>query len=262
MTDYNTDKLILEIDGHTAVITFNNAPANTWTEDSLKGLVSMVEDLNANRDVYALVLRSTSDKFFSAGADLKLFADGDRTVARDMGRYFGLAFETLSQFRGVSIAAINGFAMGGGLEVALACDIRVAEEQAQMALPEAKVGLLPCAGGTQNLTMLVGEGWAKRMILCGERVKAPLAKEIGLVEELVEPGQAFERAMAMAKMVEQQSPTAVAACKQLIQNNRTRSWNDGLILERELFVDLFHTEDQKEGVNAFLEKRAPEWKNR
>ena len=96
MTDYNTDKLILEVDGHTAVITFNNLPANTWTEDSLKGLAAMVEDLNANRDVYALVLRSTSDKFFSAGADLKLFADGDRTVARDMGRYFGLAFETLS----------------------------------------------------------------------------------------------------------------------------------------------------------------------
>ena len=131
-----------------------------------------------------------------------------------------------------------------------------------MALPEAKVGLLPCAGGTQNLTMLVGEGWAKRMILCGERVKAPLAKEIGLVEELVKPGMAFERAMEMAKMVEQQSPMAVAACKQLIQNNRTGSWNSGLILERELFVDLFHSEDQKEGVNAFLEKRVPEWKNR
>ena len=88
-----------------------------------------------------------------------------------------------------------------------------------------------------------------------------LAKEIGLVEELVPQGQSFEKAMELAKAVEQQSPTAVAACKQLIQNNRTNHWDAGYILERELFVDLFHTEDQKEGVNAFLEKRAPEWKN-
>ena len=171
-----TDKLIVEKQGHTAVITMNNPPANTWTEESLKGLAVVVEELNQDKEIYALVIRSNSEKFFSAGADLNLFADGDRSVARDMARYFGEAFETLARFRGVSIAAINGFAMGGGLEVALACDIRVAEEQAQMALPEAKVGLLPCAGGTQNLTMLVGEGWTKRLILCGERIKAPSGK--------------------------------------------------------------------------------------
>ena len=115
------------------------------------------------------------EKFFSAVADLKLFADGDKALAREMARRFGEAFETLSQFRGVSIAAINGYAMGGGLECALACDIRIAETQAQMALPEAAVGLLPCAGGTQLLPLLVGEGWAKRMILCGERVTAETA---------------------------------------------------------------------------------------
>ncbi|WP_415893006.1 enoyl-CoA hydratase [Neptuniibacter sp. PT8_73] len=256
-----TDKLIVEKHGHTAVITMNNPPANTWTEESLDGLVTVVDELNQDKQIYALVLRSTSEKFFSAGADLNLFADGDRAIAREMASQFGRAFESLSKFRGVSIAAINGFAMGGGLEVALACDIRVAEEQAQMALPEATVGLLPCAGGTQNLTMLVGEGWAKRMILCGERIKAPQAKGIGLVEELVPQGQAYDKAMELAKAVEKQSPTAIAACKQLIQNNRTHHWDAGYRLERELFVDLFHTEDQKEGVNAFLGKRAPEWKN-
>ncbi len=256
-----SDKLLVEKHGHTAVITFNNPPANTWSADSLQLLTRTVTELNQDKTIYALVLRSESDRFFSAGADLNLFADGDRSVARDMARYFGEAFETLSRFRGVSIAAINGFAMGGGLEVALACDLRVAEEQAQLALPEAKVGLLPCAGGTQNLTLLVGEGWAKRMILCGERIKAPLAKEIGLVEELVPQGQSFERAMELAKMVEQQSPSAVAACKQLIQGHRSRPIDQGYILERELFVDLFHTEDQQEGVNAFLEKRVPNWRN-
>ena len=257
-----SDALLLEKQGHTAVITMNNPPANTWTVESLKQLTELIAQLNADREVFALVLRSTSEKFFCAGADLKLFADGDRSMARDMARGFGEAFEALSNFRGVSIAAINGFAMGGGLEVALACDIRVAEEQAQMALPEAKVGLLPCAGGTQNLTMLVGEGWTKRMILLGERLKAPQAKEIGLVEELVPTGGAFERAMELAKQAEQQSPMSIANCKQLIQNNRHQHWDAGYILERELFVDLFFSEDQKEGVNAFLEKRAPEWKNR
>ena len=257
-----TDKLIVEKQGHVAVVTMNNPPANTWTAESLQGLVRVVEELNADRDIYSLVLRSDSEKFFSAGADLKLFADGDRANAGDMARHFGNAFETLSKFRGVSIAAINGFAMGGGLEVALACDIRVAEEQAQVALPEAKVGLLPCAGGTQNLTMLVGEGWAKRMILLGERVKAPLAKEIGLVEEVVATGESTAKAMEMAQQVAEQSPVAVAACKKLIQSNRSRPWDQGYIIERELFVDLFHTEDQKEGVNAFLEKRAPVWQNK
>ncbi len=257
-----TDKLIVEKQGHIAVVTMNNPPANTWTEESLKGLVQVVEELNADKQIFSLVLKSDSEKFFSAGADLNLFADGDRAVAGDMARYFGAAFEALSRFRGVSIAAINGWAMGGGLEVALACDIRVAEEQVQMALPEAKVGLLPCAGGTQNLTMLVGEGWAKRMILLGERVKAGKAKEIGLVEEVVPTGQAFAKAMELAKLAEQQSPMAVAACKKLIQSNRSRPWDQGYILERELFVELFHSEDQREGVNAFLEKRTPEWKNR
>lgn len=257
-----TDKLIVEKQGNIAVITMNNPPANTWTEESLKGLAQVVKELNEDRSIFSLVLKSDSEKFFSAGADLNLFADGDRSVARDISRYFGEAFETLSQFRGVSIAAINGWAMGGGLEVALACDIRIAEEQVQMALPEAAVGLLPCAGGTQNLTMLVGEGWAKKMILCGERVKAPKALEIGLVEEVVEKGESANRAIELASQVANQSPVAVAACKQLIQSNRTRAWDQGYILERELFVDLFHTEDQKEGVNAFLEKRKPEWKNR
>ena len=221
-----------------------------------------MEELNADREIYSLVITGQGEKFFSAGADLNLFADGDRSVARDMARYFGEAFETLSKFRGVSIAAINGFAMGGGLEVALACDVRIAEEQSQMALPEAKVGLLPCAGGTQNLTMLVGEGWTKRLILCGERIKAAKALEIGLVEEIVPQGGAMDKALELAANVAQQSPTAVASCKQLIQNNRTNHWDAGYILERELFVDLFFTEDQKEGVNAFLGKRAPEWKNR
>ncbi len=261
MTQSTTEKLLTEVQGNTLLVTINNPPANTWDQDSLNGLEQLVNDANGNKDIYALVIVGQGEKFFSAGADLNLFAGGDKGVARDMAENFGRAFETLSQFRGVSIAAVNGFAMGGGLECALACDIRIAEEQAQMALPEATVGLLPCGGGTQNLAWMVGEGWAKRMILCGERVNAQTAREIGLVEEVVATGTAQERALALAAAVGKQSPPAVSACKQLIQEARQGNIASAYSVERDAFVGLFDTNDQAEGVNAFLEKRAPEWTN-
>lgn len=253
----------LEKRDHIAIITIANPPANTWTADSLAALARTVEQLNQDRDIYALVVTGQGEKFFSAGADLKTFADGDRAMANEMAQRFGEAFAALTAFRGVSIAAINGYAMGGGLECALSCDIRIAEEHAQMALPEASVGLLPCAGGTQNLPWLVGEGWAKRMILCGERVDAAKALKIGLVEEVVATGEGLDAALKLAEGACKQSPSSIARCKQLVMSARDgRSHSDGWRMERELFVELFHTEDQKEGVNAFLDKRKPEWKNR
>lgn len=256
-----TEKLKVAVRGHTAVVTIDNPAANTWDTESLPALQALIQRLNEERNIFALVLTGAGDKFFSAGADLKLFADGNPDTARDMSRYFGEGFETLADFRGVSIAAINGFAMGGGLEVALACDIRIAEEQAQMALPEAKVGLLPCAGGTQRLSWLVGEGWAKKMILCGERVKAATAEKIGLVEEVVPAGNALERALQLADQVGEQSPISVTYCKELIHAARDNAMGEALPYERQRFVDLFTTNDQREGVNAFLEKRKPEWTN-
>ncbi len=256
-----SEKLKVELRGHTALVTIDNPGANTWDRESLPALKDLVEKLNNDRNIYALVLTGAGEKFFSAGADLKLFADGDPDNARVMAVYFGEAFEALADFRGVSIAAVNGFAMGGGLEVAMACDIRIAEEKAQMALPEARVGLLPCAGGTQRLSWLVGEGWAKRMILCGERIDAATAERIGLVEEVVGKGEALERALALAEQVGQQSPTSIAFCKRLMHTGRNTVIAAGLEGERDLFVDLFSTKDQREGVNAFLQKRKPEWSN-
>lgn len=264
MSDYRRHDwtgLSLEIDGHTAIVTLANPPANTWTVHSLAALRDLVAALDADRDIYAVVVTGAGEKFFSAGADLKQFAEGDKALAREAARRFGEAFEALSVFRGVSIAAINGYAMGGGLECALACDLRIAEEQAQLALPEATVGLLPCAGGTQNLPRLVGEGWAKRMILLGERVDAATALRIGLVEEVVPKGQARERAIAWARQAEKQSPCSVAACKALVQATRSQSQATALVAEREAFVDLFDRADQAEGVQAFLHKRAPQWRN-
>ena len=257
-----THKLTVEKHGHTALVTINNPPANTWDRESLIGLKQLVEHLNRDDDIYALVITGQGQKFFSAGADLNLFADGDKARAREMARRFGEAFETLRDFRGVSIAAINGYAMGGGLECALACDIRIAERQAQMALPEAAVGLLPCAGGTQNLAWLVGEGWAKRMILCGDRVDADTALRIGLIEQIVDTGEARGTALMLAAKVARQSPVSVRTIKPLIQGARERGPNGWLPEERERFVDLFDAQDTRKGVNAFLEKREPQWHNK
>ena len=255
------ETLELTIEGHTAIITMDNPAANTWTRESLLYLPKLIDALNNNRDIYSLILTGAGDKFFCAGADLTMFANQDTGNAAVMSQLFGVAFEALSQFRGVSIAAINGWAMGGGLEAALACDIRIAEQHTKMALPEATVGLLPAGRGTQALPYLVGEGWAKRMILCGERLNADKALSIGLIEEVVETGTVMTAAKKLAAMVDKQSPSSVAACKTLIQAGRDQSMTGALALEREAFAKLFDGEDQLEGVTAFLEKRPPIWKN-
>ena len=249
------------IEGHTAFITLDNPPANTWTPEGLAEFEALVAALAADRSVYAAVITGQGEKFFSAGADLKSF-QGDKAQARRFIARFGAAFGALMEARFVTIAAINGYAMGGGLECTLACDIRIAEEHAQMALPEPGVGLLPAGGGTQNLPWLVGEGWAKRIILAGERVDARTALAIGLVQEVVPKGGALAAATAMAERVATLSPRAVAYCKCLIHNARDGiPRRAGLALERERFVDLFDHGDQAEGVRAFLEKRKPAWKN-
>lgn len=253
--------LLLEKHGHTAVITMNNPPANTWTPESLAQLEKLILELDADPDNYALVIASASTKFFSAGADLHSFHHDDNGQAFAFAQAFGSAFGALAGYRGVSIAAITGFAMGGGLEVALCCDIRIAEQQAQMALPEAAVGLLPCGLGSQQLPWLVGEAWAKRMILLGERMNADQGLAIGLLQEVVPTGQALATAMALAEKAARQSPTSVRYCKQLIMAARRQPMASAMALERELFVRLWDTPDQMEGIAAFIEKRAPQWKS-
>ncbi len=251
-----------KIDGHVALVTLNNPSANTFTAEGLAQLTTLVGDLNGNLAVYAVVITGHGEKFFSAGADLKTFADGDKARARLMAQRFGAAFEALQQARPVVIAAINGYAMGGGLECALACDLRIAEEHAQMALPEPSVGLLPAGCGTQTLPWLVGEGWAKRMILTNERVNAETALRIGLVEQVVPRGQALTTALELASRVSTLSPRAVTFSKELIHQARQGVPRAAaLALERERFIDLFDGADQQEGVAAFLEKRKPVWKN-
>jgi enoyl-CoA hydratase/carnithine racemase len=257
-----SELLKLEKRGHVAIVTLNNPPANTWTPESLNYLEQIVADLNNDKENYSLILTSESEKFFSAGADLNRFNHDDKGLSFEFSAAFGSAFETLADYQGVSIAAITGFAMGGGLEVALSCDVRICEEQAQMALPEASVGLLPCGLGSQQLSWLVGEGWAKRMILLGERIKAPQAEKIGLVSEVVPTGTSLDHALELAAKVEKQSPTSVRFCKELIMAARSGDIASTYSKERELFVKLWDTQDQKEGVGAFVDKRKPQWKNK
>lgn len=256
-----TGLLKYQTQGHTVIITMNNPPANTWTPESLREFKAKIEELNADKNNYALIIASESEKFFSAGADLNRFNHDDKAQSFEFINAFGEAFEALAAYQGVSIAAITGFAMGGGLETALACDIRICEEQAQMALPEAGVGLLPGGLGTQHLPWLIGEAWAKRMILLGERLKAPKAEQIGLVQEVVPTGTVVAKALELAEKVAKQSPTSVRVCKELIMAARSQSMDSARSLEREQFVKLWDTQDQKEGVAAFIEKRKPEWKN-
>lgn len=251
-----------KIDEPIAVITLNNPSANTFTADGLLQLETLVGELNRNLRVYAVVITGHGEKFFSAGADLKSFANGDKALARLMAQRFGAAFEALQDARPVVIAAINGYAMGGGLECALACDLRIAEEHAQMALPETSVGLLPSGCGTQTLPWLVGEGWAKRMILTNERINAETALRIGLVEQVVARGQGRRAAVELAQRASTLSPRAVTYSKGLIHQARQGTPRAAaLALERERFVDLFDGADQREGVSAFFEKRKPVWKN-
>lgn len=257
-----TDAIQLEKQGHCALLTLNNPPAHTWTPESLQSLAQIVAELNDDPENYSLILTGEGEKFFSAGADLNRFNHDDKAKAFDFSQAFGHSFEALSEYNGVSIAAINGYAMGGGLEVALACDIRIADAGAQMALPECGVGLLPCGLGTQQLTWLVGEQWAKRMILLGERLTAEQALAIGLISEIVEKGEVVTAALALASKVDKQSPTSVRYCKELIMAARHQPMSSNFIREREQFVRLWDSEDQREGVAAFIEKRSPVWRNR
>lgn len=245
---------------HIAVITLNNPPANTFTMAGLHVLDTRLQELERDNSVNALVVTGQGDKFFCAGDDLKMFAEADRASARDMARGLACALDRLAAFPGVTIAAINGYCLGGGLECALACDIRICESQARLGLPETKVGLLPCGGGTQRLPWRVGEGWAKRLILCGEQVDAHTALRIGLVEEVVAPGEAYDSAVALARQAGQQGPRAVAASKRLIDQAQQQTLALGHEREGEAFATLFDSDEPQEGVQAFLNKREPNWK--
>lgn len=246
------------VDG-VGVITLDNPPAHVFTEAILRELAATLDTLEADLDIGALVLTGAGDRFFCAGDDLNMYVGMDSAAARASTQWLAAVITRLDAFSGVSIAAINGYCLGGGLECALACDIRIAEAQARFGLPEARVGLLPCGGGTQTLARQVGEGWAKRLILCGETIATDTAERIGLVEQSVVRGGARESALSLATAALRQSPAAITASKTLIHANRGAALAAGLARESAAFGDLFDGPDPAEGVAAFLDKRDPRW---
>lgn len=255
----SNDQPTLEKSGRVATLTLTHPPANTFTEAGLLALDARLREVEADPNIAALVVTGDGDKFFCAGDDLNMFAEADPARARELAYVLTAALHRLERFHGVTIAAINGYCLGGGLECALACDIRIAETQAQLGLPETKIGLLPGGGGTQRLPWLVGEGWAKRLILCGEQIDAETAQRIGLIEQVVEPGKALDTALALAEKAGQQGPRAVAASKRLIDTAQHGALEVGHARERDVFAGLFETDEPHEGVGAFLQKRTPNW---
>lgn len=251
--------LTLERLGQSAILTINNPPANLWTVDSLNELAHTMAELDADRSYRSVVITGAGEAFFSAGADLKQFLTGEKAAALQVLDAFAAAFGAIRRYRGVTVAAINGYALGGGLEGALACDYIVAERGAQLGLPEAKVGLLPGGGGTKLLADKVGIAWAKRMILGGEIILAEKAYEIGLVEELVDPGFAKIVAVSLANKVVNQAPNAVAEARRLIEESAQLSLSEHLQRERAALVSLIGEPEQMEGVAAFMGKRTPKW---
>jgi enoyl-CoA hydratase/carnithine racemase len=238
------DDLHLDLNGRTATVTFRRTPHHAWTLGSLAALMRVIDDLDAHREVHCLVVTGEGGEFFSAGFDPEHFGNGDKDAARELAIQVDAAFERLAAFRGVSIAAINGVAMGPGLACALACDVRIADEHAVMALPEVGNGVIPIGGVTQLLPGIVGQGWARRMILCGERIDAATALRIGLVEEVTPRGTAVTRAAEIAARAEKQNPNGIAICKALMREQAIFSH------EREPFVRMFDSNDPREGAQS------------
>lgn len=250
--------LELDIVGTTAIVKINRPPANTWSEELLVELKYLISDLGEGHQIRCLIVTGAGEKYFSAGADLQRFRDATPADAAKVMERFAASFDALASFSGVTIAAINGYALGGGLECALACDFRIVEEGACLGLPEVRVGVLPGGGGTQRLPRLVGKPWAKRIILMGEQIDAGTALRIGLADEVVPRGRALGCALQWAAKLDLSSPAAFRACKTLIDSSDGQV-REGFLREQDAFVHLFETKDQKEGVSAFFEKRKPAW---
>lgn len=251
--------LKLERLGQSAIVTINNAPANLWTVDGLNEFTQLIKDLEADSGIRALVLTGAGDSYFSAGADVNQLAGGGVTTAEKVLDAFNTAFAALRNYRGVTVAAVNGYALGGGLECALSCDYLVVERGAQLGMPEAQLGLLPFAGGTKMLADKVGVAWAKRLILGGEVISADKAYEIGLAEEIVDQGLAKIVAVSLANKVAAQAPGVVALARKLIEAAPNQSLDQHLVQLRHVALSLAGQAEQQEGISAFLGKRSPKW---
>ncbi len=232
-----------------AVITLANGKVNALSTDLLAEIREAALELT-DTPAGAVVITG-GDRLFAAGADISQFGGPDE--AATIGTAFHRALDAVAAIPRFVIAAVSGYALGGGCELALACDYRIASEKAVFGQPEILLGIIPGGGGTQRLPRLVGAGRAKEMCLTGRQVRADDALRIGLADEVVAPEDLVDRAMTLAAEVAAGPLAAQAICKRVIDDGLDRSLADGLALERDGFVDVFRTDDARSGVASFLE---------
>lgn len=255
--------IILEKSEHLAIVTINRPKAlNALNSETLKDLDVVLDDLEKDNNIYCVILTGSGEKAFVAGADISEMKD----LSEEEGRNFGLlgnkVFRRLEKLDKPVIAAISGFALGGGCELAMACDIRIASEKAKFAQPEAGLGITPGFGGTQRLPRLVGEGKAKELIYTCATIKADEALSIGLVNKVVPLESLMDEAKAMASLIMANAPIAVKLCKDAVNRGMQVDIDKAVEIEAGDFGKCFATEDQKEGMTAFMERRAKNFSNK
>jgi enoyl-CoA hydratase/carnithine racemase len=249
--------------GSIAYVTVNRPKVlNALNTPTWRDLKTAFEDAKADTSVHGVILTGAGDKAFIAGADISELAHVDAYAAEGSSRFGQSVLDLIENLGKPVIAAINGFALGGGCETAMACTIRIAVEHAKFGQPEVKLGLLPGGGGTQRLPRLVGKGRALQLILTGETISAQEAYRIGLVNEVVSAASLMARAETILKQIAANAPIAVKFSLEAANKGMDTSQAEGFALEASYFGICAATEDKKEGTSAFLEKRAPQFHGR
>lgn len=249
------ETILLNTEGHVATITINRPKAlNALSTQVLTELNEALDEVNANKDLYCVIITGAGDKSFVAGADIAEMKDKSVEEAAAYGKFGNEVFRKIETFRCPVIAAINGFALGGGCELAMSCDIRLAADTAVFGQPEVGLGITPGFGGTQRLARLVGAGIAKEMIFGARNIKADRAYAINLVNAVYPLEELMGAAMKMANGIAKNAPIAVAYSKQAINKGLQTDIDGGIEIEVEEFSNCFATEDQTYGMTCFLEK--------
>lgn len=246
-----------------AIVRIDNPPLNVLSHHIFLQLETTFDQLLHDDEVVVVILTTAGDRAFIAGADIKEFPQlmqDPQMKATVMETHRALM--KLDQFPKPTIAVIDGLSLGGGTELALAFDIRIAEENAQIGLPEVKLGLFPGGGGTQRLPRVIGEAKAKEMMYTGEPISAEEAARVGLVNQVVATGEGLAAAKRMAEKIARHSLQSLARIKRAVDEGLEMSLEAGVEREADLFVEVFRTEDVQEGVKAFIERRTPTFRHR
>ena len=254
------ETILTEARGRVGLITLNRPQAlNALNNQLMREVMDALEAFDKDDTVGAIVITG-NEKAFAAGADIKEMSD---KTATEMAQADHVAvFGRIRAIEKPIIAAVSGWALGGGCEVAMSCDMIVASESAKFGQPEINIGVIPGAGGTQRLTRAVGKSLAMEIILNDRKLTAQEAYQFGLVNRVVPVSDYLNEALKLAEEIASRAPLAVRAAKKMVNAAYESSLTDGLAEERQAFYSLFNSEDQKEGMNAFAEKRTPEWKGK